>query len=214
MHLNQQQYDLTYVIEPSNGEVDVEINGNLISSFPYTTTEFYGTNISLDAKSNITWDFAYMTPNNGYFTGQSISPVFSFNVDKSDTITIYYDENIFYNVSYEVYPKGSGQIKANNIFIGDTIMTVAYALNESVSLEAIANNGHGCFLIGTSKLTYLIPVEDNSNVNFTVEFSDNIRANFKEMFEVYVPNSFTPANDDNLHKYIRCIYLLNRGCEI
>ena len=128
LHLNQQSFDLTYILEPSNAEVDVEINGNVISSFPYTTTEFYGTNISLDAKSNIAWDFSYMTSSNGYFAGQSISPFFSFNVDKSDTITIYYDENIFYDVSYEVSPKGSGQIRANDIFIGDTIVTVTYPL--------------------------------------------------------------------------------------
>ena len=57
----------------------------------------------------------------------------------------------------------------------------------------------GGFLIGISKTNILNPNEDNSNVNFTVESSDNIRANFKEIFDVYVPNSFTPANDDNLH---------------
>ena len=198
LHLNQQSFDLTYILEPSNAEVDVEINGNVISSFPYTTTEFYGTNISLDAKSNIAWDFSYMTSSNGYFAGQSISPVFSFNLDKSDTITIYYDANIFYDVSYEVTPKGSGQIRANNILIGDTIMTVTYPLTESVSLEAIASNGWR-FSHWDKQTNILNPSEDNSNVNFTVESSDNIRANFKEMFEVYVPNSFTPANDDNLH---------------
>ena len=48
------------------------------------------------------------------------------------------------------------------------------------------------------KQTNILNLGRNSNVNFTVESSDNIRANFKEMFEVYVPNSFTPANDDNL----------------
>ena len=141
LHLNQQQFDLTYILEPPNAEVDIDINGNVISTFPHTTTEFYGTNISLEAKSNLAWDFAYMTSNNGYFTEHSISPFISFNVDKSDTITIYYDANIFHNVSYEVIPKGSGQIRANDILIGDTIVTIPYPNSEVVNLEAIASNG-------------------------------------------------------------------------
>ena len=122
----------------------------------------------------------------------------SFNLDKSDTITIYYDENIFYDVSYEVSPKGSGQIRANDIFIRDTIVKVTYPFAESVNLEAIATNGWR-FSHWDKQTNTLNPSEDNSNVNFTIESSDNIRANFKEMFQVYVPNSFTPANDDNLH---------------
>ena len=44
-----------------------------------------------------------MTSNNNYFAGQSISPIFSFSVDKSDTITIFYDANIFYDVTHMTY---------------------------------------------------------------------------------------------------------------
>ena len=101
-------------------------------------------------------------------------------------------------MSYEVTPKGSGQIRANDIFIGDTIVTVTYPISESVSLEAIASNGWR-FSHWDKQTNILNPSEVNSDVNFTVESSDYIQANFKEMFEVYVPNSFTPANDDNLH---------------
>ena len=45
------------MLEPSNAEVDVEINNSVITSFPYTSTEFYGTNINLEAKSNLAWDY-------------------------------------------------------------------------------------------------------------------------------------------------------------
>ena len=141
LHLNQQNYNLTYVVEPSNALIDVEINGNPINIFPYSTTEFYGTNINLEAKSNVGWDFLYMTSKNGYISGQSISPFLSFNVDKEDTITIYYDENIFYDITYEIYPESSGQINANNILIGDTIEKITYPLGESLNLEAIASYG-------------------------------------------------------------------------
>ena len=89
------------------------------------------------------------------------------NVDKSDTITIYYDANIFYDVSYEVTPKGSGQIRANNILIGDTIMTVTYPFNESVSLEAIATNGWR-FSHWDKQTNILNPSEDNLNVGYAV----------------------------------------------
>ena len=198
LHLNQQNYNLTYVVEPSNALIDVEINGNPINIFPYSTTEFYGTNINLEAKSNVGWDFLYMTSKNGYISGQSISPFLSFNVDKEDTITIYYDENIFYDITYEIYPESSGQINANNILIGDTIEKITYPLGESLNLEAIASYGWR-FSHWDNNTNILNPNKNETNINLSVESSDNIVANFSEMFEVFVPNSFTPSNNDNLH---------------
>tara|TARA_B100001741_G_scaffold313832_1_gene322442 strand:- start:46 stop:3333 length:3288 start_codon:yes stop_codon:yes gene_type:complete len=198
LHLNQQSYNLTYVVEPSNALIDVEINGNPINIFPYSTTEFYGTNINLEAKSNVGWDFLYMTSKNGYISGQSISPFLSFNVDKEDTITIYYDENIFYDITYEIYPEASGQIKANNILIGDTIEKITYPLGELLNLEAIASYGWR-FSHWDNNTNILNPNKNETNINLNVESSDNIVANFSEMFEVFVPNSFTPSNNDNLH---------------
>ena len=198
LHLNQQSYSLTYVVEPANALIDVEINGNLINIFPYSTTEFYGTNISLEAKSNVGWDFLYMTSKNGYISGQSISPFLSFNVDKEDTITIYYDENIFYDITYEIHPKASGQINANNILIADTIEKITYPVGESLNLEAIASYGWR-FSHWDNNTNILNPNKNQTNINLDVESSDYIVANFSEMFEVFVPNSFTPSNNDNLH---------------
>ncbi len=198
LHLNQQSYNLTYVVEPSNALIDIEINGNPINIFPYSTTEFYGTNINLEAKSNVSWDFLYMTSKNGYISGQYISPFLSFNVDKEDTITIYYDENIFYDITYEIFPKASGQINANNILIGDTIEKITYPLGESLNLEAIASYGWR-FSHWDNNTNILNPNKNETNINLSVESSDNIVANFSEMFEVFVPNSFTPSNNDNLH---------------
>ena len=139
-----------------------------------------------------------MTSKNGYISGQSISPFLSFNVDKEDTITIYYDENIFYDITYEIYPEASGQIKANNILIGDTIEKITYPLGELLNLEAIASYGWR-FSHWDNNTNILNPNKNETNINLNVESSDNIVANFSEMFEVFVPNSFTPSNNDNLH---------------
>jgi gliding motility-associated-like protein len=197
LHLNQQTFDITYILEPSNADIEFLINGNNISTFPYTTTEFYGTNISLEAKSNINWEFLYFTSNNGgYISGQSISPLQGFSVNKSDTITIYYDANIFYDVSYQVFPEGSGQIRVQNINIEDS--TITYPYMENVNLEAIPTNGWR-FSHWDYQNNKINPDENAVYSNFTVESPDAIRANFKELFEVFVPNSFTPANDDNMH---------------
>ena len=198
LHLNQQMFNLTYIVEPANAEVEIEINNSVITSFPYTSTEFYGTNINLEAKSNLAWDYLYMTSNNNYFSGESISPIFSFSVDKSDTITIFYDANIFYDVTYDIFPVASGKIRANNIVVEDTTLTVSYAAGESVNLEAIASDGWR-FSHWELEKNILKPNLNNLNVGYAVEHTDNIKANFKEIFEVYVPNSFTPSNFDNLH---------------
>ena len=53
LHLNPKSYNLTYVVEPANALVDIEINGNIINTFPHSTNEFYGTNLNIEAKSNI-----------------------------------------------------------------------------------------------------------------------------------------------------------------
>jgi len=196
LHLNQKSFDITYIIEPSNANVELLLNGNEVSSFPFTTTEFYGTNINLEAKSNLAWDFSHYTSTNGYISGQSISSIQSFSVDKSDTITIYYDANIFYDVSYQVSPTGSGQIRAQDIYVEDS--TVTYPYLQNVNLEAIPSNGWR-FSHWDYQNNIINPDENATYANFTVESEDVIRANFKELFEVYVPNSFTPANDDNLH---------------
>ena len=198
LHLNQKSYNLTYVVEPANALVDIEINGNLINTFPYSTNEFYGTNVSLEAKSNIGWEFLYMTSENGYIPGQSIFPLLNFSVDKEDTITIYYDENIFYDITYEIFPKGSGQINANNIYVGDTIETITYPLGESLNLEAIASQGWK-FSHWDNNSNVLNPNKNQTNVNLVVESTDGIVANFSEIFEIFIPNSFTPSNNDNLH---------------
>ena len=198
LHLNQQNFDITYVLEPSDADVELLINGNAISSFPHTTNEFYGTNINLETQSNVNWDFLYYTSNNGYISGQSISPTQTFSVDKTDTITIYFDANIFYDVTYEVFPKGSGEIRAQNIYIGDTSKTITYPYMQSVSLEATPTYGWK-FSHWTYQNNRISPNEQTAIGNFTVESPDMISANFLELFEVFVPNSFTPSNYDKLH---------------
>ena len=110
--------------------------------------------------------------NNGYVSGQSTSPYQSFSIDKSDTIRIYYEENIFYDISYEVFPKGSGQIRSQNIYLTDS--TINYPYNESVSIEGIPKNGWR-FSHWESQNNDINPNKNTSIANFTVENTDYIQ---------------------------------------
>jgi gliding motility-associated-like protein len=198
LHLSQQQFDITYVVEPSNAGVDLNINGQSISNFPYTTTENYGTNMVLQAQENSLWEFNYFTSENGYIVGQSFSPNQNFMVNKSDTITIYYNANIFYPVTYQVSPTKSGEVLVNQLTYVDETETIVYQEGQMVSLQATPIDGWR-FSHWTSQNNDLMPNTIENNVNFSANSEDVIVANFKELFEVYVPNSFTPNNGDNMH---------------
>ena len=210
LHLVQQEFDITYVLEPDNAQIELSINGNNINTFPYTSIELYGNNVDILANSNIEWEFLYFMSNNGYISGQSTSPYQSFSIDKSDTIRIYYEENIFYNISYEVFPKGSGQIRSQNIYLTDS--TINYPYNESVSIEGIPKNGWR-FSHWESQNNDINPNKNTSIANFTVENTDYINVYFNEIFEVFVPNSFTPANNDNLHNTFKVSVYSIEGVE-
>lgn len=198
LHLNQQTFDITYIVEPTNSDVSLLINGESISIFPHTTTETYGTNIGLEARSNIFWEFKYFASSNGYIVGESISPFQNFNVNKGDTIVVHFDENIFYNVDYSISPLNSGRIIASDTNIIENQQTITYLAEEAVNLQAQPIDGWR-FSHWTIENNTLQPSDDEINVNFTVNSEDNIVAYFKELFEVYVPNSFTPSNGDKMH---------------
>lgn len=212
LHLNQQTFDITYIVEPTNADVSLLINGTSISNFPYTTSETYGTNVSVQAQSNTFWEFRHFTSSNGYIVGESISPFQNFNVNKNDTIVVYFDENIFYDINYSISPQNSGRIIVSDTAIVEISQTITYLADEAVNLQAQPIEGWR-FSHWTIENNNLQPNDNETNVNFTVRSEDNVIANFKELFEVYVPNSFTPSNGDNMHNSFEISIFSKDGVE-
>ncbi|MGC6490100.1 MAG: CotH kinase family protein [Flavobacteriales bacterium] len=198
LFLNRQSFDITYIVEPSNADIELDINDEVINSFPYTTTEFYNTPIELFAKSNLYWEFLYFTSTNGYIPNQSNSPIQNFIVDKSDTIIIHYDANIFHAVEFQIVPPNTGTIRLNDTLLQNETQSMVFADNESISLQSVAEYGWR-FSHWTIQNNTLSPNTIENYVSSQINSDDLIIANFEELFEIFIPNSFTPSNGDFSH---------------
>jgi gliding motility-associated-like protein len=191
-----QTHDITFVLEPSNCNVPININGTSITTFPYTTTVNYGDPIDAQAQSNTQWNFLYFN-SNFHINGNSTSLNQTFTVQQNDTIFIFFEENITYPVTFNVRPEGSGKISVN-AFPQEVPYTQEFSETELINFEALANYGWR-FKQWTAQNGEIIPVNTNLIAYSVVNSADTITAEFDEIFEVFVPNSFTPNNGDEIH---------------
>lgn len=188
-----QTHDITFIVEPNNCNATTNINGAIINSFPYTTTVNFGDQMDIQTQSNSQWDFQYFS-SNFHINGNSTATNQSFAVQENDTIFIYFEENIIYPVTFNVSPQGSGKINVNSI-PREVPYTEEFASELVIDFEALANYGWR-FKQWTAKDGQIIPTNTNLIGYSVVNFPDTIIAEFDEIFEVFVPNSFTPNNDE------------------
>jgi len=191
-----QTHDITFVLEPNNCNAPVDINGSLISVFPYTATVNYGEQIDIQAQPNIQWNFLYFN-SNFHINGNSTLLNQSFVVQQNDTVFIYFEENITYPVTFDVSPQGSGKISVSTI-PQEVPYTEEFSQELVIDFEALENYGWK-FKQWTSKNGKIIPTNTNLIAYSIVNSIDTITAEFDEIFEVFVPNSFTPNNGDEIH---------------
>ena len=187
-------YQLTFVKNPNNANAELILNGNSITNFPHTIQAEYNTLMELEANSNTYWEFINFT-SQYHLLGNAQNDNISFNVENNDTITLNYDENIFYNLTFRVEPDMGGQILVDNIPYANNQSEV---FNEDVvlNLTAIPTNGWS-FEGWSSERLNINNLDENSSV--VVDNSGIITATFKEIFQLYIPNSFTPNNGDYSH---------------
>lgn len=197
LHLEPIVYDITFMIDPTLADAELEINGVMVDAFPYTTSQDYGSTLDLEAQSSVTWSFTHWTSNH-HITGQVVSKNQSIVLYSSDTIVLHYEENIFYTIAYNVNPQEGGQLLVNNIPINIFPFEQEYLEKTNIMLEAIPNDGWR-FSYWRSENNEILPDTRERNTYFSAESDDNIVANFEEIFEVFVPNAFTPSNGDEDH---------------
>jgi gliding motility-associated-like protein len=188
-------HDITFVIDPNNADATVNINGDMISSFPYTTTVNYGEQITCQTQSSLNWEFTNFA-SNFHIPGISNSNYQTFTVQQNDSIFIYFEEIINYSISFDVQPPETGKISVNSLPV-NIPYTQEFASEELVNFEALANYGWK-FKNWTTLNGEVLPYASNL-IGYTIaRSSDTITANFEEIFEIFIPNSFSP-NGDEVH---------------
>ena len=192
----RQTHDITFIVEPSNCNVPIDINGTSISTFPYTTTINYSDPVDIQAQSSTQWNFQYFN-SNFHINGNSTSLSQTFTVQQNDTIFIFFEENITFPITFDVIPQESGRVSVNAL-PQDVPYTEEFSSEEIINFEALASYGWE-FKQWTAQNGEIIPVNTNLLGYSIVNSIDTITAEFKEIFEVFVPNSFTPDNGDETH---------------
>ena len=190
-----QTHQITYVLVPSEANVSLNIDGNAVSSFPFTSTMNYGEINNFLIQSTNRWTFQYVT-SNFHISGISNDVNQSFIVQQNDSIFIHYEENITYPITFLVEPPQSGKINLNSLPV-DIPYTQEFAAMEIVNFDAIPSYGWK-FENWSSKYGEILPVNTNLLGYTLAKTNDTIIANFIEEFQVFVPNSFTP-NEDGIH---------------
>jgi gliding motility-associated-like protein len=176
--------------------VPIDINGTSISTFPYTTTMNYSDPVDIQAQSSTQWNFQYFN-SNFHINGNSTSLSQTFTVQQNDTIFIFFEENITFPITFDVIPQESGRVSVNAL-PQDVPYTEEFSSEEIINFEALASYGWE-FKQWTAQNGEIIPVNTNLLGYSIVNSIDTITAEFKEIFEVFVPNSFTPDNGDETH---------------
>ena len=211
LNLAQKIVDITFVAFPTDANIELEVNNQLISTFPYTINPLYGNTLNLIISTDSSWSFLYFDSYFGSLTSQSSYPTQSIQALQSDTIYLYFEPVIFHPISFDISPPNSGYIYVDNTFKLTEFITKEYETNKLISLAAEANEGWA-FSHWSATNHLLSPEPMTPFVSLAVEQQDQVVAHFTEAFNVYVPNSFTPNNGDNKHNTFEVF--VNEGLEI
>lgn len=197
LHLEPIVYNLTVLVNPPSAEAELELNEITINSFPYSTFQNYGTSINLEAISSTRWEFTHWTSNQ-HIANQANARHQSFDLFSSDTVVMHYKENVFHNITYDINPREGGDLLVNNIPLSIFPFEETYLEKSNILLEAIPKEGWR-FSYWTANNNIILPNTREENAYFLAQSEDHIVANFEEIFEVFVPNAFTPSNGDDKH---------------
>ena len=198
LNLSQQSFDITFVTEPANAIASLDINGQEVTSFPYTQNDLYGSTINLQLSTNVLWDFLYYQSTNGSIANASSSIYQSFQVDRADTIVLHFEPATFYPISFNISPKNTGIIRVNDSITVTELLTKEFKDGSQISFNAEANQGWE-FSHWSVTNNQISPNETSVFANIQSKQSGEVVAHFEQLFYVYVPNAFSPGNDDQKH---------------
>lgn len=176
--------NLTVLVSP-NGAGMVNLNGNLISTFPYNNSYATGTNFSIIAVPNPGFTFAYWTLNNNLILPDSISDSASFSLNFSDTLIAFFDSIplTYNNLTVLVNPAGSGNVNLNGTLLSSYPFNGSYVSGTLMNIVGIPNGGYN-FIQWTINNHTINPNDFTATANFTISSSDTLVAFFDTVPQV------------------------------
>ncbi len=183
----------TMLKNPSNSQGEVYIDGDLISFFPHSKSYNYGSTMNISAFSDLNWEFIdWSSPI--HIPSGSNSSDYSFTIYNDDTITAHFNELIYHDIQINAVPEDAGVLSLNGAIPPYLPETYTFLENTTVTFSASPVSGYR--FTGWSSENLTLELSGNSYGFVNVTDSDVLTASFEEIFEVYVPNSFTPNNGD------------------
>ena len=179
---------------PENSNGDVYIDGNIINNFPHVVSYNYGSTVNISANSTPYWEFDYWTSNNFVPNGTN-SADYSFNITDHDTIVAHFNELVYHDIELNCTPVDAGILSIDGNVPPYLPETYSFLENTVAAISAMPKNGYR-FVEWTSNNLEIQPNAQQDGAFIIISESDILTAHFEEIFDVFVPNSFTPNNGD------------------
>jgi len=194
LHVEPIVVTATIETAPENSNGEVYIDGNIINNFPHVVSYNYGSTVTISANSTPYWEFDYWTSN--YFVPNgTVSTDYSFNITNHDTIVAHFNELVYHDIELNCKPENAGILSIDGNVPPFLPETYSFLENTVTPISATPNNGYR-FVEWTSNNLEIQPNSQQNGAFIIVSESDILTAHFEEIFEVFVPNSFTPNNGD------------------
>ena len=186
--------DIVYIVEPALS-ADIDINGSIISNFPYTESYPNNSNVALTALPNVGWVINNWQSNVSVFNPNSNSLNVDFNVTDIDTIVLNMQPEIL-NITFVTSPNNSGGLSLNNNDISLFPHSVNYNYGENINIAPISNSTWEFEYWSANNLINSGNTDLELNLNITT--SDTITLNFKEIIYYNVTYNVNPNNSCEL----------------
>ncbi len=167
-------YEVTILIDPAESG-EVEVDGTIPDSYPYTITVTEGEELDLSAIAATDFAFDFWELTNGSFTNTTDGNV-TFTVNADETIIAHFT-NEPSEITIMANPDEGGVVNVDGTAV-TTPWVSEFENGTEVTLEAIAAEGY-VFSHWESNSTTLLPDDTNGNVSFTVGADDTIVAIFE-----------------------------------
>lgn len=197
-------YDLTVIVNPPNSG-NVNLEGTLLSSYPYNSSYNAGTNLNFIAIANTGFSFNGWQSLNNTVNPNSSSDTASLVLNAGDTLIAYFDSvppPVLHQLTVMVSPASSGNVNLDGIVLNTYPFNITYAEGSDISFGAIPASNYE-FDYWTILNHSLSPDVNSGNVllaNFIMD--DTVTAYFKEIPDtgykgIFIPTGFSPNDDHN-----------------